>query len=542
MSKIAYVNGDVITVNPNNEVVDGILIENGRILRVGSKEEILALGDGNTQIVDLEGKAMLPGFIDPHGHMVAVAQTRLLIDCSQCRSKEELLQLLNRNVQEGSRTIGGWLLGFGYDNSQFHGQLHPTKFDLDSVSSEIPIFLSHVSGHLAVANSAALQKLGYAGENYAVPEGGVVRTVSPASKEPNGVLEENAYLAAEKKRLLPAPTFSQLMDALTEAQDLYCAQGITTAQDASVDHGIHRLLLAAANGGKLKIDVVGYAVQKATFTLLEDAGVPERESVNHYKLLGGKTWLDGSPQGKTAWLTQPYWEPPKGQEPGYCGYGTQTDEAVLSYFQGCIQRNLQVNVHANGDAAADQFLRCYRKALETTNPTAKLRPVMVHAQTVREDQLDQMKALGILPTFFLDHIWFWGDYYYESILGPERAEGISPAGSAVKKGIPFTLHQDPPVKMPNPLLAIHNAVNRRTQKGRVLGKEQKISVMEAIRGVTINGAYQYFEEDQKGSLEPGKYADLVILDRSPLRVSTAQIKNIQVLETIKQGETLWKRS
>ena len=251
--------------------------------------------------------------------------------------------------------------------------------------------------------------------------------------------------------------------------------------------------------------------------------------------------MDGSPQGKTAWLTQPYWEPPKGQEPGYCGYGTQTDEAVLSYFQGCIQRNLQVNVHANGDAAADQFLRCYRKALETTNPTAKLRPVMVHAQTVREDQLDQMKALGILPTFFLDHIWFWGDYYYESILGPERAERISPAGSAVKKGIPFTLHQDPPVKMPYPLLAIHNAVNRRTQKGRVLGEGQKISVMEAIRGVTINGAYQYFEENQKGSLEPGKYADLVILDRNPLRVSTAQIKNIQVLEPIKQGETRWKR-
>lgn len=541
MNKTAYLNGYIITVNPNNDVADSILIEDGRILEVGSREKILSFVDKNTQKIDLKGKTMLPGFIDPHGHLVAVAQAQLLLNFSECHSKVEVLRLIENKLKNDPPAKGEWIIGFGYDNTRFENQLHPTKFDLDSISTEIPIFISHTSGHLAVANSAALKKMGYAGENYMVPEGGVVRTVKPQSKEPNGILEENACLDPEKKSVIPAPSFEKLIDAVVKAQKLYAKYGITTAQDASVDQNIHKVLLAAANTGKLEIDVVGHAVQKATFDLLKNEGTPKREYVNHYKLLGGKTWLDGSPQGKTAWLTRPYYELPEGRTRDYCGYGTQTDEEVTTYFKGCIERNLQVNVHANGDAAADQFIRCYRKAMEETNSKEDLRPVMVHAQTVREDQLDEMKLLGIIPTFFLDHIWFWGDYYFESVLGPERANGISPAASALLRGLNVTLHQDPPVKMPNQILAIHNAVNRQTQKGRILGKNQRISVLDAIRAVTINGAYQYFEEDIKGSLEKGKYADLVILDKNPMEADATQLKNIQILETIKRGKVIFRK-
>lgn len=541
MSKTAYFNGNIITVNPSNEIVDSIIIQNGMIMAVGRQEDILALADENTEKIDLKGKTMLPGFIDPHGHIVAVAQTLLLLNFTECSSREEILKMIDDKLKNDAPKDGEWIIGFGYDNTRFQDQAHPTKFDLNSVSSEVPIFISHASGHLAVANTAALEKMGYVGENYEVPEGGVVRTVSPESKEPNGILEENACLDAKKKSVIPSPSFERLTDAISKAQELYAEYGITTAQDASVDQNIHQLLLSAADTGKLKIDIVGHAVQKATFDLLKNEGTPKREYENHYKLLGGKTWLDGSPQGKTAWLTKPYHKVPEGQNRNYCGYGTQTDVAVTHYFEGCIERSLQVNVHTNGDAAADQFIRCYKKALETTNSKKDLRPVMVHAQTVREDQLDEMKELGIIPTFFLDHIWFWGDYHFESVLGAERANRISPAASALKRGLNFTLHQDPPVKMPNQILAIHNAVNRQTQKGRILGKDQWISVLDAIRAVTINGAYQYFEEDIKGSLEKGKYADLVILDKNPLQVNVAEIKNIKVLETIKQGNVIFQR-
>ncbi|MBM6837893.1 amidohydrolase family protein, partial [Clostridium saudiense] len=202
--------------------------------------------------------------------------------------------------------------------------------------------------------------------------------------------------------------------------------------------------------------------------------------------------------------------------------------------------NIQVNVHCNGDAASDQFIRCYKKALELSGNKNDLRPVMVHCQTVREDQLDEMKELGILPTFFLDHIWFWGDYHYESVLGPERANRISPAKSALDRGMNFTLHQDPPVKMPNQMLAIHNAVNRETQSGRVLGEDLRISVMDAIKAVTINGAYQYFEEDSKGSIEEGKIADFIIIDKNPLEINTSELKNIKILETIKEGKVIFR--
>ena len=541
MSKTVYYNGDIVTVNRENQVADGLLVEDGKIAAVGSREEILALADRDTVKIDLEGRALLPGFIDPHSHIAMVSQAMLYLDLSGCGSISQLLDLLRTRLRDGLVKPGEWIIGSGYDNTRFPGQQHPTKFDLDSVTEEVPIFLSHTSGHLAAVNSAALQRLGYVGQDYAVPAGGVVRTVSPDSREPNGILEENACLAPEKKKLIPAPTLETLLGALERAQDVYAGYGITTAQDASVDKGVHQTLLAAASAGKLKLDIVGQAVQSVTFDLLQNEGTPRREYRGHYKLLGGKTWLDGSPQGKTAWLTQPYFQPPEGQGPDYRGYGTQTDQAVTAYFRGCIARNLQVNVHANGDAAADQMIRCYRKALELEGPHPGLRPVMVHAQTVREDQLDEMKALGILPTFFLDHIWFWGDYHYESVLGPQRACHISPAGSARDRGISFTLHQDAPVKMPDQILAIHNAVNRKTQKGRVLGEDQRLSVEEALRAVTINGAYQYFEEDQKGSLEPGKLADLVILNRSPLKTAPEQLKDIQVLETIKEGRTIYQK-
>ncbi|CEP89406.1 amidohydrolase [[Clostridium] sordellii] len=234
-------------------------------------------------------------------------------------------------------------------------------------------------------------------------------------------------------------------------------------------------------------------------------------------------------------------EVPKGESKDYCGYATQEDKDVIEYFKSLIENNIQVNVHCNGDAASDQFIRCYKKALEMTDNKTDLRPVMVHAQTVREDQLDGMKELGIIPTFFLDHIWFWGDYHYESVFGPERANRLSPAKSALRRNISFTLHQDSPVKMLNQILAMHNAVNRQTQSGRILGADQRLSIMEAIKALTINAAYQYFEEDEKGSIEEGKVADFVILDRNPLDVDSSEIKSIKILETIKEGNTIYKK-
>lgn len=539
MRKI-YFNGNIITVNDKEPIVEAILIEDGIIMKTGLKDDIFKFKNEGTELVDLNGKTMLPGFIDSHSHIIAVAQTLMIANLSDANSKEEFIEILKEYVKSNPPKDGEWIIGFGYDNTRYENEEHPTKFDLDLVSKDVPIFISHASGHISTTNSKALEAFGYVGTNYEVPEGGVVRTVE-GSKEPNGVLEENACLAAEKRKVIPTPSVETFLNCIKKAQQIYSSYGLTTAQDASIDENLNQILNLAAKKNELIIDIVGQAVQHTTLKLLKNEGTPKRSYYNHYKLLGGKTWLDGSPQGKTAWLTKPYYEVPEGESKEYCGYGTQEDKDVIDYFKSLIENNIQVNVHCNGDSAADQFIRCYKKALELTDNKIDLRPVMVHAQTVREDQLDDMKELGIIPTFFLDHIWFWGDYHYESVLGPDRANRISPAKSALKRNMNFTLHQDSPVKMPNQMLAIHNAVNRQTQSGRILGADQRLTAMEALKAVTINSAYQYFEEDEKGSIEEGKVADFVILDRNPLDVDSLEIKEIKVLETIKEGNTIYKK-
>ena len=539
MRKI-YFNGNIITVNEKEPIIDAVLVENGKIIKTGSKEEILKLKNEDTELIDLDGKTMLPGFIDSHSHIIAVAQTLMIVNLSDANSKEEFIAILKDYVQNNPPKNGEWIIGFGYDNTRYENEEHPTKFDLDMVSKDIPIFISHASGHIATTNSKALEAFGYVGTSYEVPEGGVVRTIE-GSNEPNGILEENACLSPEKRKVIPAPSVDTLLSCIKKAQQIYSSYGLTTAQDASIDENLNQLLNLAAQKNELIIDIVGQTVQHTTLKLLKNEGTPKRKYYNHYKLLGGKTWLDGSPQGKTAWLTKPYYEVPEGESKDYCGYATQEDKDVIEYFKSLIENNIQVNVHCNGDAASDQFIRCYKKALEMTDNKTDLRPVMVHAQTVREDQLDDMKEVGIIPTFFLDHIWFWGDYHYESVFGAERANRISPAKSALRRNINFTLHQDSPVKMPNQILAMHNAVNRQTQSGRILGADQRLSIMEAIKALTINAAYQYFEEDEKGSIEEGKVADFVILDRNPLDVDSSEIKEIKVLETIKEGNTIYKK-
>ena len=485
---------------------------------------------------------MLPGFVDPHGHVVATAQTLMIVTLGDVTSREELINKLKKELEENPPQGDKWLIGFGYDNTKFEDGQHPTKFDLDSVSKEVPISVSHASGHLAAVNSKALELYGYVGEDYEIPEGGVVRTVSPDSKEPNGVLEENAILDSEKKKIVIAPGFEDVLRAVERVQKVYASLGITTTQDASVElaNGYTHILETCANTGRLIIDIMGLATQPVTTQLMTNEGTPKREYKNHYKLAGGKTWLDGSPQGFTAWLSKPYHVVPEGQPADYCGYGTQTDEVVTQYFVDCINLNIQVHTHVNGDEACAQFLRCYKKAIEITGHGAELRPVMVHCQALRKDQLEDVKAVGAVPTFFNDHVAFWGDLHHDQVFGPERAQNISPIGWALEEGIKFTLHQDPPVKMPNQIFAMHTAVNRMTESGRVLGEHQRIPVMEAIKAVTINGAYQYFEEDIKGSIEPGKLADLVILDKNPLEVDKLEIKDIKVLETIKEGNTIFK--
>mgnify|MGYP002264324038 CR=1 FL=1 len=506
--------------------------EDGRIQALGSRSSLADLVNPDCRRVDLGGRTLLPGFIDGHSHFTSYANTLGLADLSGAGSVGEILRRLEDFAKEQDLAPGDWLVGFGYDHNLLAGGEHPTRQDLDRVAGEHPVMVTHASGHMGAVNTRALALAGITASTQD-PQGGVIGR--EAGGAPNGYLEEAAFMAVGRQ--VPPPSPQRVLALLDQAQDIYLRHGITTVQEGLTGQGELVLLKQMAQAGCLRVDVAAYVDLDKAPNLAQENPTYLMGYRQGLKIGGYKIFLDGSPQGRTAWLTQPY----EGAEDGYRGYPIHTDERVAELVRTAFSQGRQVLCHCNGDAAAEQFITAVEAVRREGFQKADLRPVMVHAQTVREDQLDEMKALGILPTFFLDHIWFWGDYHYESVLGPQRACRISPAGSARDRGISFTLHQDAPVKMPDQILAIHNAVNRKTQKGRVLGEDQRLSVEEALRAVTINGAYQYFEEDKKGSLEPGKLADLVILDRSPLKTAPEQLKGIQVLETIKEGRTIYQK-
>ncbi|MEG2818007.1 MAG: amidohydrolase, partial [Comamonas sp.] len=395
----------------------------------------------------------------------------------------------------------------------------------------------HQSGHFGALNSAALAK---AGINAASPnpEGGVIRR-KKGSKEPDGVLEENAFFHSLAK-IMPRLTQEQSIQWLEKAQQLYLQFGYTTVQDGRADPGAVATAIAAAEAGRLLVDVVSYPdiLQMGEGAFMRGPYYG-RDYKHHLRIGGVKLTLDGSPQGKTAWLTQPYLVPPHGQKPGYKGYGVLSDAQANAQVAKAIGNGWQILVHANGDAAIDQFIHAVRASGPVEKARA-VRPVLIHGQTLRRDQIPQLKELGIVPSLFPMHTFYWGDWHRDSVLGNERAQNISPTGWVLQQGMRFTSHHDAPVALPSSLRVLDATVNRTTRSGKLLGAEHRVSPWVALQAQTLWSAWQYFEEDRKGSLEAGKLADLVILSDNPLTVERHQLANLKVLETIKQGRSLYR--
>lgn len=533
MKKLFY-NGTIITMEPESPQVEAVLVENKTIVDMGSFSDLeTQLGDGEK--IDLKGKTLLPGFIDSHSHFVSVALQSLVVDLtpdngitSITNMQEALRSFLNTdNLDEEE-----WLIGMNYDERFLKENRHPTKEDLDYVSKDKAIVCVHVSAHMCVANSKALELYGYYTGCSEVP-GGIIHRV-PGTDEPNGILEETAFQSvAFTKTGFPKP--EKMVRAILESEKLYASQGYTTVSEISCMTPYVDLLKWMAENKQHFLDVIIHCLN-----LNDIARVPySMQYMNHFRVNGAKIVLDGSPQMETAWLTKPYYKTFDGLSEDYCGYPCVDDDALYQWISHCVKENWPICLHCNGDAAADQYLNIYERVWKENGQKKDLRPLMIHCQTVRDDQLERMKTLGMNATFFIGHVYYWGDLHYETTLGPERAERISPIKSAIKKGVNYTIHQDSPITPPNQLLSIHIAVNREAQSGRLLGAEQCLTVDEALMAATINAAYQYGEEHLKGSIKPGKLADFVILDKNPLSIDKKFLKDISVLETIKEGTSVY---
>lgn len=533
-----YFNGKILTMDEKtaedavSRAPEAVLIRDGIIRALGTLNEVEQETDGGAHKVDLQGQCLMPSFIDSHGHFVMNGQMSVCADLSACQSFDEIIQTLKQYIEKNKITEKGVVIGFGYDHNFLAEEGQPDKRVLDQVSREIPILAMHVSGHLACVNSATLALAGI-DEKTPEPNGGVIGRTGMGN-EPSGYLEEAGMLAVQQA--VAARIKVDFAGIVQGMQKTYIENGVTTVQDGATSEADIKTLLAMSAGGHLKIDVVAYPLMPSGGKKImeENRGICGTYC-GRLKIGGYKLVLDGSPQGRSAWMTEPY----LGGEEGYCGYPWMPDEEVQAYVRQAVEERRQLLVHCNGDAAGDQFLNAYEKAVEETKPEEDLRPVMIHCQTVRNDQLDRMAKLKMITSIFIGHVWYWGDIHMKNF-GPVRGNHISPVKDAMDRGLMVNFHQDTPVTKPNMLHSVWCAVNRISRKGAVIGADQKVSVYDALKAVTINGAYEYFEEDSKGTISVGKRADLVVLDRSPLEVEPEEIKNIRVMETIKDGISIYQ--
>ncbi|MBS1305814.1 MAG: amidohydrolase [Christensenellaceae bacterium] len=526
MSRRIYFGGDILTLEGEGRA-DYLVAENGKIKGAGKGTPPVLSAD--TEKIDLKGRTLLPAFIDPHSHISACASKFLQLDLENCKTNEKIEKAIAQFISENKTPCGEWVFASGYDHTRVEGKRLTAEL-LDRAAPDNPLVVQYQSGHMGIFNSAAMKLLGVAADTKPL-EGGVIER--NADGAPTGYMEETDFVT--RLQSVPMPDGKKLLGAFDRAQELYFSNGIVMMQEGLGVKELLPLYQGIAAAGRLKADVVIYP-DLAAYEAYAEA-IPARLSCGSgsLKLGGVKLISDGSPQGRTAWMRTPYLdESGRPESDGYCGYPSVSQETLENAVRFATKKKLQLLVHCNGDRAAEKFIEA-----EINYGDPATRPVMIHAQLLGTDQLDALKRAAIIPSFFVAHVLHWGDVHIKNF-GFERASSISPLRSALKKDILFTLHQDSPVIRPDMTETIWCAVERKTAGGKTLGEEERIDVFSALKAVTANAAYQYFEEKTTGTLKTGKRENLVVLSENPLRCPAEKLRDIRVEQTIKDGETVFR--
>ena len=540
MADLVLYGDHILTVDAETAEARAVAVRGDTIVGVGDRASVEDFVGPETRVVELGDRALVPGFIDAHGHITLAMLYADMLNVSSppvgpMESVEDIVAALQARIREEAIPPGEFVFGYGYDDSLLAEGRHPDRDDLDRASDAHPIALIHVSGHLMTSNSLALEAFGYA-DGTPDPDGGVIRR-RPGTQVPNGVLEETAAQAPLQGHLARLMMPWNLPGLLQKGIDYHTRHGVTTIQDGATISLMATAYAWVAWWRPFPVDVAAYVIGNdfEPDESLDDVGYsPDYEG--GFRVAGVKFALDGSPQGRTAWMRDPYTEGPPGAAADYTAYPILDPEVYLRHSKRLVEAGIPFIAHANGDAAIDLMIDGVAGAIGDARPDH--RSVTIHAQLTRQDQLDRMADLGIVPSFFSAHAFFWGDWHRRSF-GDARALGISPLRSARDKGVRFTVHNDAPVVPPDVLRLIEASVDRRTRSGFVLGGDERISVEEALHAVTLGAAYQYFEEDRKGSITVGKQADLVILGADPRDVPVAEISEIGIVETIARGATVY---
>jgi predicted amidohydrolase YtcJ len=534
--------GPIVTVHASQPTAEAVAIAGGRIVAVGSEADVMQHKGDATEVIDLAGKTLVPGFVDGHSHFCSLIDVQTQALCASppaggCKTVADVIAALERVQERRKLGPGKFVIGYGYDPDLLAERRPPTKQELDAAFPDNPVIIVHVSGHGAMLNSKALAAFRITADT-PTPAGGVLGR-EPGSNEPNGLLFETAFLPVFQG--MPGPSADEQVELLARGQELYLREGITTAQEGATTKEQMDVLRAAADRGLLQLDVVSLPLIVAADEIF--AGKPYRDEPeyrNRLRIGGVKVLMDGSPQGRTAFFTTPYLTPGPAGQPNWRGEPTFPQPVLNEMVKKVYDGGATLYVHCNGDAAIDALLEAHRFA-SGDNPAKPRGTVGIHSQFIRPDQLQKYKAWSITPSFFTIHCFYFGDTHVAN-RGRAQADFISPMKSARALGLRPANHTDFNVAPLDQIFTMHTAVNRISRSGQTIGADERITPLAALEAITIDGARMYGEEQKKGSIEVGKQADLVVLSANPLTVPPATLQTIRVEQAIKDGKTVWKRA
>lgn len=535
-----YHNGFILTMAGDKpSYAEALAVNGGKIVFVGDKDRALAMKGESTKVVDLDGKALLPGFLDGHSHYI-----NSLLVANQCKlyappsgpgkDVPSIIAELKKYVAERKIPKGELIMGYGYDDTVMPDGRLLNRDDLDAAFPDHPVRIDHVSMHGGVLNTLALQKYGISAETKTPPGGVIVR--KPGTEEPWGLIMETAFLPVFEQT--EPMTAQQEIDWTRAGQMLYAEAGVTTAHEGATHFPQVMTIKRASEAGANLIDVVAYPFITDVDKVLAEIPVSDWTTYrNRFKIGGVKITLDGSPQGRTAYFTTPYLTGGPGGEKDWTGEPTFPTDLANKMVKKVYDLKVPLIIHCNGDAAIDLFLSAYESA-RAGDFSRPWNVTTIHTQFLRKDQIPKFVEYNVRPSFYTLHTFYFADAHLAN-RGQEQANYISPMRDAIDAGLRPSNHTDFVVAPLDQMMMLWSAVNRTSRAGAEIGPDQRVSTYEGLKTMTEWAAEQYGEQDSKGTLEVGKLADLVILDKDPLNVDPMAIKDIKVVETIKEGATIF---
>jgi predicted amidohydrolase YtcJ len=537
-----FFGGDILTMNPAQASAEAVAIQGGKIMKVGSLASLKSLQGADTKLINLNGQTLMPGLVEPHVHIIGTAfSEEIFLNLSNFSMPHDSLDSLVQKLTAYSKNFkdGEWINAFGVDPSRTEPFMSELTADiLDKVSTTKPIFVMNQSMHIAYVNRKALEMAGLT-DSSPDPKGG--KLLKDSKGHLTGVVYESPafYLFLKK---MPQPTQAVIEQAVAKVGQRLVSKGVTTSAEITVGGYLgvdkeYALFKEMTSNGKLPVRVRGYMYSNA-YPISNNSYKPGQGD-DTFKLIGVKIVADGSNQGLTGAMTQPYQYPAGTRNTGTLNF---SEQELYNIAKPRFDEGWQISVHSNGDKSIEQTLKVFEK-LVTKPADTKTRLRIEHFTVPTEAQISKAAKLGVVPGFTIGHTDYWGEAFHNHLLGSERANRIDPSASLIKKGMRFAYHSDSPVSPINPLKYASEGASRLWQASpqKVLNANQKISINNALKAITIDAAYQLKMDDKVGSVEVGKYADFAIVDKNPMKTDAYKIRDIEVNETWVNGQRVFKK-